>query len=272
MLKIFCVNCGGKKLWKLGNGEYRCSACKKDFKPYPVRNLRLTKREWRRLIKLFLLGVNTPVLSTELIKNPATVGKALKRVRLAMYQDVPREVFTGTVEVDETYLGGQKKNKRKEQLKKDRKAYGKESKRGFGTTKQPVFGILARNGKVYAKLVNDTEARDLIPIITKKVESGTRICSDTWRAYTGLATRGYVHRTLEHQKKEYTRGKNHINGLEGFWGYLKRKLAAKGGIRRKYFYLFLGEYVWRYNYRQLTIKQKTDRLLKQIYTDFSAKY
>lgn len=223
MLKIFCINCGGKKLWKLGNGEYRCSVCKKDFKPYPVRDLRLTKREWRRLIKLFLLGVNTPVLSTELKRNPATVGKVLKRVRLAMYRDVPREVFTGVVEVDETYLGGQKKNKRKEQLRKDRETYGKESKRGFGTTKQPVFGILARNGKVYAKLVNDTEARDLVPIITKKVESGTRICSDTWRAYTGLATRGYVHRTVEHQKKEYTRGKNHINGLEGFWGYLKRK-------------------------------------------------
>jgi len=54
-------------------------------------------------------------------------------------------------------------------------------------------------------------------------------------------------RTVEHKEKEYVNGKNHINGLEGFWGYLKRKLAAKGGIRRAYLYLFLGEYVWRYN-------------------------
>lgn len=82
-----------------------------------------------------------------------------------------------------------------------------------------------------------------IPIIEKKVRKGSRICSDTWRAYTGLATKGYAHRIVEHRKKEYTKGKNHINGLEGFWGYLKRKLAAKGGIRRKYLYLFLGEYV-----------------------------
>jgi len=80
------------------------------------------------------------------------------------------------------------------------------------------LGILARNRKVYAELVDDTEAKDLIPIITKKIKSGTRICSDTWRAYTGLATKGYVHRTVEHQKKEYTMGRNHINGLEGFWG------------------------------------------------------
>jgi len=130
-----------------------------------------------------------------------------------MLKDVP-DAFEGIVEVDETYLESQKKNKSKAQLRKDKKIYGKESKRGFGTTKQPVFGILARNGKVFAELVDDTEAKDLIPIITKKVKSGTRICSDTWRAYTGLATKGYVHRTVEHQKKEYVKGRNHINGLE----------------------------------------------------------
>jgi len=130
-----------------------------------------------------------------------------------MLKDVP-DAFEGIVEVDETYLESQKKNKSKAQLRKDTKIYGKESKRGFGTTKQPVFGILARNGKVFAELVDDTEAKDLIPIITKKVKSGTRICSDTWRAYTGLATKGYVHRTVEHQKKEYVKGRNHINGLE----------------------------------------------------------
>lgn len=272
MNRIFCNNCGGKKFWKLANGEYRCKICRKDFKPYPVQGLRLTKREWRKLVKLFLLGVNGPTLASELKKSLTTISRALRIIRLGMHQDVPRDIFSGTVEVDETYLGGQKKNKRKSQLRKDKGIYGKESKRGFGTTKQPVFGILCRSGKIYAKLVDNTEAKELLPIITKKVKSGTRICSDTWRAYTGLATKGYIHRTVEHRKKEYTEGKNHINGLEGFWGYLKRKLASKGGIRRKYFYLFLGEYVWRYNYRKLKIKQKTDRILKQIYTNLGAKY
>ena len=174
-----------------------------------------------------------------------------------MVQDVPG-VFSGTVEVDETYLGGQKKNKRKKQLRKEL-----ESRRGFGTTKQPVFGILTRQGKIFAKLVDDTEAGDLLPIITKKVKAGSRVCSDTWRAYTGLAAKGYVHRTIEHGEKEYVLGKNHINGLEGFWGYLKRKLAAKGGVKRKYLPLFLGEYVWRYNYRKLGVKLQTNRLFKK---------
>lgn len=272
MIRIFCSNCGSKKLWKLNNGEYRCRVCRKDFKPYPVKGLRLTKKEWRELVKLFLLGINSPALAKEMKRGINVIGKALRLIRHCMQKDIPKEVFSGTVEVDETYLGGQKKNKRKSQLKKEKKIFGRESKRGFGTTKQPVFGILCRSGKVFAKLVNNTEAEDLIPIITKKVKPGAKICSDTWRAYTGLATKGYVHRTVEHRKKEYAKGKNHINGLEGFWGYLKRKLASKGGIRRKYLYLFLGEYVWRYNFRSWSLKEKTDRLLINLYTNFGAKY
>ena len=53
---------------------------------------------------------------------------------------------------------------------------------------------------------------------------------------------------IEHAKNEYSNKKgNHINGPEGFWGYLKRKLAAKGGIRGKRLQIYLGEHVWRYN-------------------------
>lgn len=95
--------------------------------------------------------------------------------------------------------------------------YGK-NRKGFGTIKQPVFGILCREGKVFAKIVSDVEANDLLPLIEKQVKRGTTVCSDTWRAYTGLAAKGYVHRFVHHGKKEYSDKKgNHINGLEGFW-------------------------------------------------------
>jgi len=180
-----------------------------------------------------------------------------------MAKDVPG-VFSGTVEVDKTYLGEQKKNKRKSQLRKEKKVLGRTSKRGFGTTKQAVFGILARSGKVFARLVEDTEAKDLIPIIEKKVKPGSKICSDTWRAYTGLATRGYVRRTVEHGEKEYVKGKNHINGLEGFFGYLKRQLASRGGIRRERLPFYLAEYVWRYNNRNLSIDEQVERILNLV--------
>lgn len=175
---------------------------------------------------------------------------------MLMTRDVPPP-FKGIVEVDETYLGGQAKNKRLAVKVREH------SKRGRGTTKQPVFGILCRSGHVWAELIANTEARDLQPLIQKQVKQGSVVCSDTWRAYTGIAAQGYVHRLVEHGKKEYSDRKGgHINGLEGFWGYLKRKLAAKGGIRRTRLPLYLGEYVWRYNHRKLTLSQQVEYVLK----------
>ena len=72
-----------------------------------------------------------------------------------------------------------------------------------------------------------------------------------------------VNRFGEHNKDEFSYERaSYINGLEGFWGYLKRKLASKGGVRREYLCLFLGEYVWRYNYRKLSLEEQRKRILK----------
>ena len=173
-----------------------------------------------------------------------------------MTQDVP-EVFDGTVEVDETYLGGQWKNKRLSVKRSQAKP-----KRGRGTNKQAVFGILCRNGKVWAELIDSVEAKQLQPHILKQVKKGSIVFSDTWRGYTGIAAKGYVHRLVKHSKDSYVTDGNHINGLEGFWGYLKRKLAAKGGIRPSRLHLYLGEYVWRYNHRYLDLKEQENYLIK----------
>ncbi len=189
--------------------------------------------------------------------NRKRVLRALTHVRVAMQRDVP-DVFSGSVEVDETYLGGQWKNKR----------YGVRlsgSKRGRGTSKTPVFGILCRGGKVWAQIVPDVEAKTLLPLITNRVESGSTVYSDTWKSYTGVAAKGYVHRLVKHQKGEYVNEEgNHINGLEGFWGYLKRRLAAKGGIRRERLHLYLAEYVWRFNHRNQSIDTQKKQLLNSL--------
>lgn len=262
MYQAKCKRCGGKKFWRVRRGKLRCRNCLYEFKPGRIGGMSLTRYQWKALLKWFLRCQSINVVCQETRISEYKILKALNLVRQVMAQDIPA-VFEGTVEVDETYLGGQKKNKNKKQLKKERVAYG-ESQRGFGTAKQPVFGILARDGKVFAQVVTDTEAKDLIPIIDKRIKKGTRICSDTWRAYTGLATRGYVHRTVNHNQKEYVKGKNHINGLEGFFGYLKRQLASRGGIRRARLPLYLAEYVWRYNNRKLTVKKQIQKLLNLV--------
>ena len=184
--------------------------------------------------------------------------KILTAMRMVMTQDVP-EVFEGVVEVDETYVGGQWRNKRKVQRLQG-------TKRGRGTSKQPVFGILCRNGYVWAEMVPGVESATLLPLINKRVKRGSIVYSDTWRGYTGIAANGYVHRLVDHGKGEFSDTKGtHINGLEGFWGYLKRKLAAKGGIRRERLPLYLGEYVWRYNHRKMNFKEQEKLLMTLLY-------
>jgi transposase-like protein len=182
--------------------------------------------------------------------------KILTLLRIAMTQEVP-EVFEGAVEVDETYLGGQWKNKRLSVKRNHPKA-----RRGRGTSKQAVFGILCRNGIVWAELIDSVDAKQLQPRILKQVRKGSVVFSDTWRGYTGIAAKGYVHRLVRHSKDNFVSDGNHINGLEGFWGYLKRKLAAKGGIRHSRLDLYLGEYVWRYNHRNLNLKEQENYLVK----------
>jgi transposase len=96
-----------------------------------------------------------------------------------------------------------------------------------------------------------------LPLLKKQVAKGSTVCSDTFKSYTGVAARGYIHRLVRHDQQEYSDGQgNHINGLEGFWGYLKRMLAAKGGIRKERLPLYLAEYVWRYNHRGQEIKEQ----------------
>jgi transposase-like protein len=133
--------------------------------------------------------------------------RAIKKIRLVIIKDVP-EIFSGTVEEDETYLGGQWKNKR-------RSVRDQGSKRGEVTTKQQVFGILSRYGKVWVEVAEDVGADTLQHLISTNVTIGSIVCSDTWKAYTGITERGYFHRHVNDGEKQFFDGKrNCINGLD----------------------------------------------------------
>ena len=118
--------------------------------------LRLTPRQWRQLLGWFIRGLSSQQIAEEAGFSRTRILRALLLIRQAMAQEVP-PVFRGIVEVDETYLGGTWKNKRSAQ-----------TKRGRGTTKTPVFGILCRGGQVWAQVVPDVEARTLLPLIRKR--------------------------------------------------------------------------------------------------------
>ena len=251
--KNTCPRCQNTKICNIRREKHRCGACHYEWIPKKL-PLRLTPPEWRRLLRWFVLGQSANVIAQEAHLERKRVLRALLLVRQAMAQDLP-PVFSGVVEIDETYVGGAWRNKRGAER-------GQGTRRGRGTSKQAVFGILCRGGQVWAEVVPNVEAKTLLPLLRQHVSAGSTVCSDTFSSYTGVAAGGYVHRMVDHSHTFSDRRGSHINGLEGFWGYLKRRLASKGGIRRERLPLYLAEYVWRYNHRRLSVPEQVNELLK----------
>jgi len=89
--------------------------------------------------------------------------------------------------------------------------------------------------------------------------------SEDWQKYIGLVFRDSLYRLFPPEGK-----KRQLDTMEGFWGYLKRKLAAKGGIRKEKLPLYLAEYVWRYNHRKLPLKEQEKLLLNLVFQCFGS--
>jgi len=173
MTRITYPRCHCEKLYRMSTGKRRCSHCRYDFRPHRV-PLYLTGDQWKSIITWFLLEQSSQTIADRTVIESKRVLRALTWIRRALIRDVP-DVFSGTVEVDETYVGGRWKNKR-------RSIRDNGTKRGRGTKKQPVFGILCRNGQVWAEIVDTVEAAPLQPLISSKVKKGSIVCSDSWRA------------------------------------------------------------------------------------------
>ena len=142
--------------------------------------------------------------------------------------------FGGEFECDESYFGAKRVR----------------GKRGRGAAgKTPVFGLLKRNGKVFVAIVKNCSKQELMPIIRGYALEGSVIHADGWRAYDGLILNGYDHYRVHHSKNEFARGKCHVNGIESFWSFAKRRLAKFNGIACHKFNLYLKECEFRFNYR-----------------------
>ena len=89
----------------------------------------------------------------------------------------------------------------------------------------------------------------MLPIIKGKVLEESTIYSDGWKSYDGLVLNGYKHYRIYHSKNEFARGKSHINGIESFWSYAKRRMAKFNGIYKDRFQLHLKECEWRWNHK-----------------------
>lgn len=89
-----------------------------------------------------------------------------------------------------------------------------------------------------------------MPIIQGNIIEGSTIHTDGWKVYDGLILNGYDHYRVFHSENEFTRGKSHVNGIEAFWSYAKRRLTKFSSCDSKTFILHLKETVFRYNHRK----------------------
>jgi len=203
---------------------------------------RISEKKIREIVRYFAADL-TALQSAQLSGlNRNTVNRFYRalRERIVWACEVLRPMF-GIIEVDESFFGA-------------RRVKGKRGRGAYGKT--VVFGVFERDGQVYTEIVSDCSKPTLQGIIRGRVDARSVINSDGWRGYNGLVDLGYGHYRVDHSKDEFVRGRVHINGIEGFWGLAKVRLAKFKGLPKHTFHLHLKETEWRYNHRHLN-KYKT---------------
>jgi transposase-like protein len=165
--------------------------------------------------------------------------------------------------MDETYIGGQRKNKRLHIRRLS------PSKRGHGTEKLPIFGIFDRAGGTVFVAVEPKklDMKFISATLSERVRPKAAVYTDGFRMYRSLPSLGFRHEWVDHAGGELSRGEVHTNNIEGFWGILKRKMGCIGGMRRKYLHLFVGEISWRFNRRRMPFDRLVDELTKLLTRD-----
>lgn len=207
----------------------------------------ISERKFRELIKCFSLDLNAYESSKIVNISHVTCKKIFHKLRIYILKNMTEDNFDeGEFELDESYFGAKRIR----------------GKRGRGAAgKTPVFGLLKRNGNVYVQIVKNCSKKELMPIIEGKILTGCTIYTDGWKAYDGLVLNGYDHYRVFHSENEFARGKSHVNGIESFWSYTKRRLSKFNGLSDKTFYLHLKESEFRFNNR---FNDLYDIMLKQL--------
>jgi transposase len=214
------------------------------------RRSRITEWKFRLLLRYFALDLPASDVAELTALTHKTVNTIFLKIRRRLAQDCERRspLSAGEVEVDESYFGA-------------RRVRGKRGRGASGKT--IVFGLLKRDGKVYTEIVPDCKKATLQAIIRGRVAPESVIHSDGWRGYDGLVDVGYSkHFRVEHGANVFARGTQHINGIESFWSFAKRRLQKFNGISAHTFYLHLKECEWRFNNRSKNLYAALLKLLR----------
>ena len=207
---------------------------------------RLSTQKFNKILRCFCTDITATASAQIVGVNRNTVNSWYNDFRHKIMLQVLAETRSenGEFEVDESYFGA-------------RRVRGKRGRGAAGKT--PVFGLLKRGGKVIVRIVPDCSKESLMPIIQGLALEGSTI----HKAYDGLILNGYDHYRVFHCENEFARGKCHVNGIENFWSFAKRRPAKFNGCASDKFVVHLMECEWRYNHRNDDLFKELTKILKR---------
>ena len=194
-------------------------------------------------------GISAKQLERELGVTYKTAWRMAHLIRNElMTQD--DEPLSGEVEMDETYVGGRRRN-------------GKRGRPSEDSHKTPVFGMVQRSGRVAAIAVRNARAKSLMPHVHQRVLPRSVVYTDELKSYNKLKRSGYQHKRIHHAEKVYVSGNVHTNTIEGFWSLMKRGInGVYHAVSAKHLQGYLNEYTFRYNHREKGENQSYKLLLR----------
>jgi len=251
-----CPYCSFSRSWSVRRSKRKCKRCRREWSArFVINHIRATRQDWDRCVSAFLVRRSTTYVVEQTSLGYCQVVKMLNHLRGVMTADQP-ERFTGVCEADETFIGGQWRNKRRHIRKRG-------TKKGHGTSKTPIVGVYSRRtSQIIARVLELRNETTVIGFICSRLGPGAILYTDGYKMNRAVKKYGVRHYYVDHDAGEFVRGAIHTNSMEGFWGYLKRNLASIGGIRKTKLPYFVGEFIWRYNHRKLTRREQKDLLLK----------
>jgi transposase len=252
-----CPRCNyNRKLYALLDGRYKCPHCSFKFKEFTgtyLEDTRMPLNELSHLLYLFVLGVPSYRCRRYLSVALKTAQRTYTTFRHTIYDHLlvsfHEMVLAGEIEMDESMYGGHRKGKR-----------------GWGAAgKHIVFGLYQRNGQVMIFPVPDRKTDTLIPLVFEHTKPGSLYYSDDWHAYTWLSIKGDHVVVRKERGMPKAKGRNHINGIEGFWSFSKNWLYQYRGIPQHHFHLYLKETEFRFNNRDKDLFLLLSQLLTSVH-------